>query len=131
MQASKLHNLKANNAYASNSELQQTSSYDRILEENMTESRGNEIIMYVQSSDISSSRGSPLNSVGQMPHAAFEDISRTKSKDSKSVRPGRASHEEKKINKSQDEKRSRTRKMMEFHNIKISQVFVSLFYIIM
>jgi hypothetical protein len=40
----------------------------------------------------------------------------------KGIKPGRSSNEEKKVGKATEEKTARPRKMMEFHNIKISQV---------
>ena len=59
-------------------------------------------------------------------HSGFmeqqDDPSRNKPKDSKLIKSGRSSHEDKKVGKSNDDKRSRPRKMKEFHNIKISQV---------
>lgn len=64
----------------------------------MAESIGNELVLHA-------------SSVEQQ-----EDSSKQKPKETKTIKPGRSSHEEKKAGK------SRPRKMMEFHNIKISQV---------
>ncbi|XP_072957703.1 protein SABRE isoform X1 [Typha angustifolia] len=119
-QTSKLQSLKANMVCGSTPELRRTSSFDRTWEENVAESVANELVLQVNSSNISSKSG-PLNLTPEHQHSVNE-ISRNKPKDSKPVRSGRLSHEEKKVGKSQDEKRARTRKMMEFHNIKISQV---------
>lgn len=59
----------------------------------------------------------PLGSIEQ------DESSKNKLKDPKAIKSGRSSHEEKKVQKSHEEKKSaRPRKMMEFHNIKISQV---------
>ncbi|KAK1299783.1 hypothetical protein QJS10_CPB13g00261 [Acorus calamus] len=121
-QVSKLQNLKANMVCGSSSELRRTSSCDRTWEETVTESVANElVIQQVHSSNVSSSMNETLNPSTDQ-HVPNEDTSRNKQKDSKSIRSGRLSHEEKKVIKLQDEKRSRARKMMEFHNIKISQV---------
>jgi len=54
-----------------------------------------------------------------------DEVSKNKSKDVKGVKAGQSSLEEKKVAKPQDDKRSRPKKIMEFHNIKISQVFSS------
>lgn len=116
-QASKLPNLKENNICGSIPELRRTSSFDRTWEETVAESVANELVLRAHSSSLSSSKSGPLGSVEQQ-----EDSSKSKLKDSKPVKSGRSSHEEKKVGKSQDDKRSRPRKMREFHNIKISQV---------
>lgn len=54
-----------------------------------------------------------------------DEVSKNKSKDVKGVKAGQSSLEEKKVAKPHDDKRSRPKKIMEFHNIKISQVFSS------
>ena len=113
MQASKLQNIKENSTSGSTSELRRTSSFDRSWEETVAESVANELILQ----SISSSKNGPLGSVDQP-----DESSKNKLKESKAIKSGRSSHEEKKVVKSQEEKRSRPRKMMEFHNIKISQV---------
>lgn len=79
----------------------------------MAESVANELVLQ----SFSSSKNGQYSSAKQQDESA-----KNKSKDSKGVKGGRSSHEEKKVAKSHEEKRSRPRKMMEFHNIKISQV---------
>ncbi|KAH7661259.1 FMP27 C-terminal protein [Dioscorea alata] len=103
-----------------NSELRRTSSFDRTWEENVAESVANELVMQVHSSSISTKSGL-LNPTPELQNASVEVASKSKPKD-KMAKAARLSHEEKKVGKSQDEKRTRARKMMEFHNIKISQV---------
>ncbi|KAJ6792979.1 protein SABRE-like isoform X2 [Iris pallida] len=83
----------------SNHEHRRSSSSDRTWEENVAESVANELVQQMHSS-----------------------------KDSKPVKSGRSSQEEKKFAKSQDDKSARPQKMMEFHNIKISQVELLLTY---
>lgn len=117
MQASKLQNIETNNVSGSTPELRRTSSFDRTWEENVAESVANELVLQVHSSSVSSSKSGPL----ACPEQQDEPI-RQKARESKLVKPGRSSHEEKKMGKVPDEKRSRPRKMREFHNIKISQV---------
>lgn len=95
----------------SGQELRRTSSFDRNWEENVAESVANELVLQVHSCTVSSSVEQQL-----------EDSSKQKLKETKPVKSGRSSHEEKKAGKSQEEKKSRPRKMMEFHNIRISQV---------
>ncbi|XP_017981411.1 PREDICTED: protein SABRE [Theobroma cacao] len=116
-QASKLQNLKANVVSGSGPELRRTSSFDRTWEETVAESVANELVLQVHSSSISSTKSGPLVSLEQQ-----DECSKNKMKDTKSIKYGRSSHEEKKVGKSNEEKKSRPRKMMEFHNIKISQV---------
>ncbi|XP_057973448.1 protein SABRE [Malania oleifera] len=116
-QASKLQNLKANSVCGSAPELRRTSSFDRTWEENVAESVANELVLQVHSSSISSSKSGPLGSTEQQ-----DEPPKNKSKESKPIKSGRSSHEEKKVGKLHDDKRPRPRKMMEFHNIKISQV---------
>lgn len=113
MQASKLQNPKAHTASGSTPELRRTSSFDRTWEENVAESVANELVLQ----SISSSKSGPLGSIEQA-----DESSKNKLKESKAIKSGRPSHEEKKVAKSHEEKRTRPRKMMEFHNIKISQV---------
>ncbi|THG07272.1 hypothetical protein TEA_001862 [Camellia sinensis var. sinensis] len=115
-QASKLQNLKANMVCGSTPELRRTSSFDRTWEENVAESVANELVLQVHSSSISSSKSGPLGVEQQ------DEPTKNKPKEIKPTKLGRSSHEEKKVGKTQDEKRSRPRKMREFHNIKISQV---------
>ncbi|XP_013672232.2 protein SABRE isoform X2 [Brassica napus] len=91
-------------------ELRRTSSFDRTWEENVAQSVANELVLQAHSCTVSSS-------VEQQ-----EDSFKQKPKETKPVKPGRSSHEEKKAGK------SRPRKMMEFHNIKISQVELQVTY---
>ncbi|XP_023643806.1 protein SABRE isoform X2 [Capsella rubella] len=91
-------------------ELRRTSSFDRSWEENVAESVANELVLQADSCTVSSSMEQQ------------EDSSKLKVKEMKPVKSGRSSHEEKKAGKSHEEKKSRPRRMMEFHNIKISQV---------
>ncbi|KAF7830032.1 protein SABRE isoform X1 [Senna tora] len=112
-QASKSQNVKANPGTSSTPELRRTSSFDRTWEETVAESVANELVLQ----SFSSPKNGSFGSIEQQ-----DESSKNKSKDSKVVKAGRSSHEEKKLVKSHEEKRSRPRKMMEFHNIKISQV---------
>ncbi|KAF3447266.1 hypothetical protein FNV43_RR12446 [Rhamnella rubrinervis] len=111
-QASKLQNLKASAISGSTPELRRTSSFDRTWEETVAESVANELVL-----QSFSSKSGPLGSAEQQ-----DEPSKNKLKDPKALKSGRSSHEEKKVAKVNEEKRSRPRKMMEFHNIKISQV---------
>ncbi|XP_031494507.1 protein SABRE isoform X2 [Nymphaea colorata] len=120
-QASK-HNPKANSVSVPNSELRRTSSFDRTWEESLAETIANELVLQVHSSNNPSSRSGPLNYTPEHQLPTTEETSKVKAKDSKALKPGRSSHEEKKPGKVHEEKRARARKMMEFHNIKISQV---------
>lgn len=110
MQASKLQNAKA---VGSNPELRRSSSFDRTWEENVAESVANELVLQMHSS----TKGSSMSCLEQP-----DDTSKSKLKETKLVKPGRASHEEKKTAKVHDDKKSQPRKLREFHNIKISQV---------
>ena len=112
-----MQDLKSNVVSGSGPELRRTSSFDRTWEETVAESVANELVLQVHSSSISSTKSGPLVSVEQQ-----DESSKNKMKDTKSVKYGRSSQEEKKVGKSNEEKKSRPRKMMEFHNIKISQV---------
>ncbi|RZC51991.1 hypothetical protein C5167_020418 [Papaver somniferum] len=114
---SKSQNVKGNIIPGTTPELRRTSSFDRSWEENVAESVANELILHAHSSSISS-RSGPLGSTTEH----LDESSRYKPKDPKIVKPGRPSHEEKKVGKAPEDKRTRPRKMMEFHNIKISQV---------
>lgn len=119
---SKSQNNKANIDSGSTSELRRTSSFDRTWEETVAESVANELVLQ----SMSSSENGPIGLVEQQ-----DDSSKNKSKDPKALKSGRSSHEEKKVAKTSEEKRSRPRKMMEFHNIKISQVNLisAIFYV--
>jgi hypothetical protein len=107
-----VQSAKENTGTSINPELRRTSSFDRSWEETVAESVANELVLQ----SLSSSKNGTFNSTEQ------QDEAKNKSKDSNGVKGGRSSHEEKKVAKSHEEKRSRPRKMMEFHNIKISQV---------
>lgn len=115
VQASKLQSSKENTAAGSNRELRRTSSFDRSWEETVAESVANELVLKAHSSSLSSSKSGHLG-VDQ------EESSKNRLKDSKPLKTGRSSQDEKKVGKPQDEKRSNPRKIREFHNIKISQV---------
>ncbi|CAN1159441.1 Protein SABRE [Linum perenne] len=99
--------------------LRRTSSFDRTWEETVAETVANELLQ-AHSSNASSSKGEPLAMDGT------DD--KNKSIDPKAIKSGRPSQEEKKVIKTQDEKRSRPRKVMEFQNIKISQVELQITY---
>ncbi|XP_019225448.1 PREDICTED: protein SABRE-like [Nicotiana attenuata] len=120
--ASKVQNQKAN-VTAVTPKLRRTSSFDRNWEENVAESVANELVLQMHSSSVSSSKSGPLSSIEQP-----DEANRNKSKESKLVKSGRSSHEEKKVGKTHDEKKSRPRRMREFHNIKISQVELQITY---
>ncbi|CAJ1974051.1 unnamed protein product [Sphenostylis stenocarpa] len=112
-QASKTQNVRANSGTGTTPELRRTSSFDRTWEETVAESVANELVLQSFSSSKNGQYGST---------ELQDEVGKNKSKDSKGVKGGRSSHEEKKVVKSHEGKRSRPRKMMEFHNIKISQV---------
>ncbi|PON89822.1 FMP [Trema orientale] len=112
-QVSNMQNPTDNIVSGSIPELRRTSSFDRSWEETVAESVADELVLQ----SISSSKSGPPDSVEQQ-----DESSKNKLKDPKTLKSGRSSHEEKKVAKSHEEKRSRPRKMMEFHNIKISQV---------
>ncbi|XP_065880968.1 protein SABRE isoform X2 [Euphorbia lathyris] len=103
-------------------ELRRTSSFDRTWEESLAESVANELVFQAHSSSISS-KTDPFGSNEQA-----DESSKNKAKESKAAKSGRSSHEDKKIGKSNEEKRSRPRKVMEFNNIKISQVELQITY---
>ncbi|XP_047307389.1 protein SABRE [Impatiens glandulifera] len=100
---------------STNSGMRRTSSFDRTWEENVAESLPNELAIQVLSTSTCLTSGST-----GIEHQ--DEATRNRSKDIKAIKSGRSSHEEKKLGKQQDDKRSRPRKMREFHNIKISQV---------
>ncbi|MCD7464328.1 hypothetical protein HAX54_052516 [Datura stramonium] len=116
-QVSKLQNLKANIVCGSTPELRRTSSFDRTWEENVAESVADELMLQMHSPSVTPSTNGPFAGIEQP-----DEGNRNKSKESKIIKSGRSSHEEKKVGKVQDEKKSRPRRMREFHNIKISQV---------
>ncbi|XP_022728696.1 protein SABRE-like isoform X2 [Durio zibethinus] len=121
-QASKLQDLKSNVVSGSGPELRRTSSFDRTWEETVAESVANELVLHAHSSGISSTKSGSLVPVEQQ-----DESSKNKMKDTKFVKYGRSSQEEK-VGKSNEEKKSRPRKMTEFHNIKISQVELQVTY---
>ncbi|KAL3504883.1 hypothetical protein ACH5RR_034724 [Cinchona calisaya] len=117
LQPAKLQNLKANNVCGSTPELRRTSSFDRTWEESVAESVANELVLQAHSPSVSSLK------TGSVTYDELSDEpNKSTSQDYKNVKPGRSSQEEKKVGKAQDDKRSRPRRMREFHNIKISQV---------
>ncbi|KAJ7958900.1 Golgi-body localization protein domain isoform 1 [Quillaja saponaria] len=118
-QGSKLQNSKANVVTGSTPELRRTASFDRTWEETVAESVANELVLQ----SISSSKTGELGNIEQQ-----DESSKNKPKDSKLVKAGRLSQEEKKVAKSNEEKRSKPQTMTEFHNIKISQVELCLTY---
>lgn len=117
-----MQNLKANIVGSSNSELRRTSSFDRTWEENVAESVANELVLQAHSSSTSSSKSGSFSLTQESQHSVNEESSKNKLKDYKAAKIGRLTTEEKKVVKTQDEKRPGPRKMREFHNIKISQV---------
>ncbi|KAK8943364.1 hypothetical protein KSP40_PGU018540 [Platanthera guangdongensis] len=119
-QVPKFLSLKANIVCGASPELRQTPSHNR-TDETLAESTNNEPVLPVHSLSISSKSFS-LNPTLESQLAVVEDTNRSKSKDPKPIKSGRLSHEEKKVGKLNDEKRARSRRMMEFQNIKISQV---------
>ncbi|KAK4354747.1 hypothetical protein RND71_026941 [Anisodus tanguticus] len=118
-QASK--NQKSN-ANVVTPKLRRTSSFDRNWEENVAESVANELVLQMHSS-VSSSKSGPLASIEQP-----DEANKNKSKESKLIKSGKSSNEEKKVGKANDEKKSRPRRMREFHNVKISQVELQITY---
>lgn len=114
MQATK--NQKGN-ASVVTPNLRRTSSFDRNWEENVAESVADELVLQMHSSSVSSSKSGPLASIEHP-----DEANRNKSKESKLIKSGRSSNEEKKVGKANDEKKSSPRRMREFRNIKISQV---------
>lgn len=122
MQVSKLHTIKANMVCGSHQELRRSSSFDeRPWDESVAESvTSNDVVSLMNSSTVSS-KGDANNPVSENP-VVGTDLWRSKTKDSKPAKSGRLSHEEKKVGKSNEEKKTRARKTIEFRNIKISQV---------
>ncbi|KAK7301096.1 hypothetical protein RJT34_11956 [Clitoria ternatea] len=114
-QASKAQNAKANPSTGPTSELKRTSS-DKKGEETVTESVADE-------QNFPSHKRGPSGSIEQL-----DDAPKNKPKDAKVVKAGRSTPEEKKVAVPQEEKRSRPQKIMEFHNIKISQVELCVSY---
>ncbi|KAK7385404.1 hypothetical protein VNO78_31121 [Psophocarpus tetragonolobus] len=102
-QASKAQNAKANHGSGLTPELKKTSSFDKTREETAAESVADELV-------------------------SQDEASKNKPKDSKGVKAGTLSVEEKKVAVPAEEKKSRPQKIMEFHNIKISQVELCVTY---
>jgi hypothetical protein len=127
IQVSKLQSLKANMVCGSHQELQRTSSFERTWEEGATESVTNNVVVSMVNSSIVSSKGDGNTSMQENSVLGTETW-KSKMKDSRPAKPGRLSYEEKKVGKSSDEKKTRPRKLMEFHNIKISQVSTFLYW---
>lgn len=86
-------------------ELRRTSSCDK-WEENIAESVANELMLSLEACEQEEAAAS----------------SKAKAKDPKQNKAGRTTQEEKKGGKASDDKKTRPKKLVEFHNIKISQV---------
>ncbi|CAH2061505.1 unnamed protein product [Thlaspi arvense] len=107
-QSSKNQNPKSRSIRSSGPELRRTSSFDRTWEETVAESVANELVLH------------------SMEHQS--ESSKNKLKDSKTTKAGRSVHEEKKVEKSVEDKKSRPQKIMQFQTIKISQVELMITY---
>nr|CAB3500797.1 unnamed protein product [Digitaria exilis] len=90
-------------------ELRRTSSFDRTWEETVAESVANELVSQIQV------------------HSNAQTESQDTAKDSKLLRPVRSTREDKKIEPN-EVKQTRPQKLMDFRNIKISQVELLLTY---
>ena len=90
-------------------ELRRTSSFDRTWEETVAESVANELVSQMQ---------------GQ---SNVQSESQDAAKDSKLLRPVRSTREDKKIVEPNEVKQTRPQKLMDFRNIKISQVGINFF----
>ncbi|CAN8283903.1 unnamed protein product [Cochlearia groenlandica] len=106
--SSKNQNSKSRSIRSSGPELRRTSSFDRTWEETVAESVANELVL------------------SSMEHQS--DSLKNKLKDSKTAKAGRSVHEEKKVEKSLEEKKPRPQKLMQFQTIKISQVELLITY---
>ncbi|KAG8654887.1 hypothetical protein MANES_05G189400v8 [Manihot esculenta] len=102
--------------------LRRTSSFDRTWEESLAESVATELVMQAHSSGISSSKVDPASLIDQA-----DDSSKNKP-NTKLVKYGCPSLDEKKLGKPIDDKNARPKKVIEFHNIKISQVELQITY---
>ncbi|KAG8062119.1 hypothetical protein GUJ93_ZPchr0003g16877 [Zizania palustris] len=118
-QISKLQSLKANMVCGSHPELRRTSSFERTWEESAVDSIANNDVVSLVNLNVSL-KGDTNNLMAE--NTASVEMLKNRTKDSKLIKSGRLSHDEKKVGKSNDEKRARARKLLEFHNIKISQV---------
>ncbi|XP_027329889.1 protein SABRE-like [Abrus precatorius] len=116
-QASRAKIVKGNPGTGPNPELRRTSSSDKTCEETVAESVADE------SQNFSSYKKGAFGSSEQQ-----DEASKNKPKDSKGVKAGRSTLEEKKVALPPEEKRSRPQKIMEFHDIKISQVELCVTY---
>ncbi|WOK92495.1 protein SABRE-like isoform X1 [Canna indica] len=96
-QMRRMQNIQENTASGSNPPLRRTSSFGKTWEETVADSVANELVLQVT------------------------EESRNKPKDSKPLKCGQ-SNEEKKVGKPNDERRTPSKKLQEFHNIRISQV---------
>ncbi|XP_058747798.1 protein SABRE-like isoform X1 [Vicia villosa] len=108
-QASKAQNVKV--VPGSTPELKKSSSFDKSWEETVAESVADELVLQ----SLAANKNGPFDSTEQQ-----DEASKSKSKDPKGVKAGQSSIEEKKVAKPQ--------KIMEFHNIKISQVELCVTY---
>jgi len=88
-------------------ELRRTSSFDRTWEETVAESVANELVSQMQGQSNAQSE------------------SQDAVKDSKLLRPVRSTREDKKIVEPNEVKQTRPQKLMDFRNIKISQVGIN------
>uniref|UniRef100_A0A0E0D4L1 FMP27/BLTP2/Hobbit GFWDK motif-containing RBG unit domain-containing protein n=1 Tax=Oryza meridionalis TaxID=40149 RepID=A0A0E0D4L1_9ORYZ len=118
-QVSKLQSLKSNVVCGSHPELRRTSSFEMTLEENAVDSITNNNVVSLVNLNVSSR---DTNNFMADNSVAAAEIFRSRTKDSKPTKSVRLSQDEKKVGKSHDEKRTRARKLIEFHDIKISQV---------
>lgn len=121
----KSENLKGN--IPCGPEMRRTSSFDRTWEENVAEFVANEIVMNAHSSSNSTSRTGSLSLSSTLEQPVIE-TSKSRSKDVKLFKTNRQFLEEKKDGKSPDDKRARSSKLTEFHNVRISQVELLLTY---
>uniref|UniRef100_A0A0D3FMG5 FMP27/BLTP2/Hobbit GFWDK motif-containing RBG unit domain-containing protein n=1 Tax=Oryza barthii TaxID=65489 RepID=A0A0D3FMG5_9ORYZ len=118
-QVSKLQSLKSNVVCGSHPELRRTSSFEMTLEESAVDSITNNNVVSLVNSNVSSR---DTNNFMADNSVAAAEMFRSRTKDSKPTKSVRLSQDEKKVGKSHDEKRTRARKLIEFHDIKISQV---------
>jgi len=93
--------------FAQKPELRRTSSFDRTWEETVAESVANELVSQMQGQSNAQSE------------------SQDAVKDSKLLRPVRSTREDKKIVEPNEVKQTRPQKLMDFRNIKISQVGIN------
>uniref|UniRef100_A0A0D9VXG2 FMP27/BLTP2/Hobbit GFWDK motif-containing RBG unit domain-containing protein n=1 Tax=Leersia perrieri TaxID=77586 RepID=A0A0D9VXG2_9ORYZ len=126
-QVSKLQSVKTNVVSGSHPELRRTSSFEMTLEESAVDSiRNNDVVSLVNLNV--SSKGDTNNFMVENSGTAAEMLRNRRTKDSKPAKSGRLAQDEKKVGKSHDEKRTRARRLIEFHDIKISQVELNITY---